>query len=85
VPFWVTKRGAGIALAVLHAAAVAAVLVELLRPFPEDVHAVERAHALDFTASYAIYGFIACVVLVLLGRLLRRIVMRPEDYYGGDR
>ena len=30
---------------------------------------------------YAIYGFIACVVLVLVAKQMRRIVMRPEDYY----
>lgn len=30
---------------------------------------------------YGIYGFVACVTLVLLAKLLRRLVMRPEDYY----
>jgi hypothetical protein len=30
---------------------------------------------------YAVFGFIACVALVLIARLLRRILMRPEDYY----
>ncbi len=30
---------------------------------------------------YGIYGFIACVVLVLAAKLLRRILMRSEDYY----
>jgi len=30
---------------------------------------------------YGFYGFIACVVLVLAAKLLRRGVMRPEDYY----
>lgn len=84
-PFWVTKRGARIALVALHVAAVVTVAVEFLRPFPDDAHAVERVHALDFSASYAIYGFVACVVLVILGRVLRRIVMRRADYYGGNR
>lgn len=84
-PFWVTKRGARIALVALHVAAVVAVAVEFLRPFPDDAHAVERVHALDFAASYAIYGFVACVALVILGRVLRRIVMRRADYYDGDR
>ena len=31
---------------------------------------------------YAAYGFIACVALVLAAKGLRRMVMRPEDYYG---
>jgi len=53
-PFWVTRRGARVALIALHAAAVIVVLIELLRPFPADAHAVERLHALDFLASYAV-------------------------------
>jgi hypothetical protein len=32
---------------------------------------------------YALYGFIACVALVLAAKLLRRAVRRPEDYYDG--
>lgn len=79
--FWVTRRGARIALVALHAAALIAVAIELVFPFPEDAHAVERVHALDFPASYAIYGFVACVILVLLGIVLRRLVMRGENYY----
>ncbi len=79
--FWVTRRGARIALIALHVAAFIAVAIELIFPFPEDGHAVERVHALDFPASYAIYGFVACVILVLLGIVLRRLVMRDEDYY----
>ena len=30
---------------------------------------------------YAFYGFVACVALVLAAKLLRRLVMRGEDYY----
>lgn len=30
---------------------------------------------------YGFYGFVACVALVLTAKLLRRGVMRPEDYY----
>lgn len=30
---------------------------------------------------YALYGFFACVALVLAAKALRRILMRPEDYY----
>ena len=32
---------------------------------------------------YAIYGFIACVLLVLMAKEMRKIVMRKEDYYDG--
>ena len=30
---------------------------------------------------YAIYGFVGCVVLVLVATWMRRFLMRPEDYY----
>lgn len=32
-------------------------------------------------AFYAIYGFVGCVSLVLIAKVLRLIVMREEDYY----
>lgn len=84
-PFWVTRRGARIALVTAHAAAIAAVLVEFLQPVSAPgEHGAERVHALDFVGSYAVYGFTACVLLVLLGILLRRLVMRDEDYYRDD-
>jgi hypothetical protein len=38
----------------------------------------------DFAAwlgFYAAYGFFACVALVLTAKALRRVLMRPEDYY----
>ena len=84
VPFWVTRRAARVVLVAVHAAAAAVVLLEVIVPFPKDSHAVERVAALDFTASYAIYGFVACVVLVLMGVVLRRLVIRPESYYGKE-
>jgi hypothetical protein len=33
-------------------------------------------------AFYALYGFAACVLLVLLAKEMRKLVMRGEDYYG---
>jgi fucose permease len=33
---------------------------------------------------YAIYGFVMCVGLVLAAKLLRKILMRDEDYYEKD-
>lgn len=33
---------------------------------------------------YALFGFVACVSLVLAARELRKLVMRPEDYYEGE-
>ena len=33
---------------------------------------------------YAIYGFVACVVLVLVAKELRKLLMRAENYYDRD-
>lgn len=33
---------------------------------------------------YAAWGFAGIALLIFLAKLLRRIVMRPEDYYDGD-
>ncbi|MCA1799621.1 MAG: hypothetical protein LC632_09270 [Xanthomonadaceae bacterium] len=30
---------------------------------------------------HAMYGFVACVALVLVAKQLRKLLMRPEDYY----
>lgn len=33
---------------------------------------------------YAVFGFVACVVLVLVAKEMRKVVMRDEDYYDVD-
>lgn len=32
-------------------------------------------------AFYALYGFAGCVVLVLIAKLMRKVLMKEEDYY----
>lgn len=32
---------------------------------------------------YGLYGFVACVLLVLIAKELRKVLMRREDYYDG--
>lgn len=32
---------------------------------------------------YALYGFVACVILVLVAKEMRKLLMRGEDYYDG--
>ena len=34
-----------------------------------------------FPGFFAIYGFVACVVLVEIAKQMRKVVMRDEDYY----
>lgn len=38
----------------------------------------------DFTGFYAVFGFAACVILVLTAKQLRKILKRKEDYYHVD-
>jgi hypothetical protein len=33
---------------------------------------------------YALFGFVACVGLVMIARELRKLIMRDEDYYTSD-
>ena len=35
----------------------------------------------DFPGFYAIYGFVACVLLVVVAKEMRKVLMRKEDYY----
>lgn len=42
------------------------------------------AHWWNFFGFYSLYGFVACVILVLVATAMRRWVMRGEDYYDQD-
>jgi hypothetical protein len=45
---------------------------------------VHRHEEFDFAlwfGFYALFGFVACVVLVVTAKALRRVLKRPEDYY----
>ena len=44
--------------------------------FDEGVFPVE-----GWFGFYAIYGFVACVLLVLTATQMRKVLMRREDYY----
>lgn len=35
----------------------------------------------EIPAFYALYGFVACVVLVVIAKEMRKVIMRKEDYY----
>ena len=39
----------------------------------------------EIPAFYAIYGFVACVILVLIATQMRKVLMREENYYDDDR
>jgi peptidoglycan/LPS O-acetylase OafA/YrhL len=54
---------------------IALVAAELL------VHKHEEPAFAGWFGFYALFGFAACVALVLTAKALRRILKRPEDYY----
>jgi hypothetical protein len=71
---WFTRNVKGIVIATYI---LAAVLVLLDFTYGKHSHfAIE-----DIFGFYGFYGFVGCVTLVLLAKLLRKVVMRPEDYY----
>jgi len=35
----------------------------------------------DIPAFYALYGFVACVLLVVIAKNIRKIILRKENYY----
>lgn len=51
--------------------------------FVVDFFIERKTHAPgeSFPGFYAIYGFVGCVFLVLAAKLLRKLVMRDEDYW----
>ena len=53
-------------------------LLVAIDPFVHKHGPFEIEHFIGF---YAIYGFVACVGLVVAAKLLRVILMKPEDYY----
>ena len=75
-------------------ACIAIVGYEIYRPLGSSVtledggeavhHLAERAASLEFVGSFALYGFVSCVALVIMGKGLRRLTMRSEDFYDPD-
>jgi hypothetical protein len=38
----------------------------------------------EFWTFYGVYGFVACVGLVLAAKIVRKLLMRSENYYGAS-
>lgn len=41
-------------------------------------------HWEEVTGFYAIFGFVGCVVLVLIAKKMRILIMRSESYYDSE-
>ena len=69
----------------LYAACAFWFLLDLVDIVLGLLHAGQLRHAErsweGFTGFYAIYGFVACGLLVLIAKELRKVLMRDEDYY----
>ncbi len=49
------------------------------------VHHRHMIHAWEsLWGFYGIFGFVACVALVLIAKALRKVLMRSEDYYDAE-
>ncbi len=60
---------------VFYALCAIVVVLDLVIERHED-HRLE-----GFLEFYPLYGFVGIVILVLLAKQMRRVLMRPEDYY----
>ncbi len=57
---------------------IALVLVLVAEGFVEMHHEFSVEH---FYGFFAVYGFISYVFLIFAAKILRKIIMRKEDYY----
>ena len=72
-------RGLFAVCAVLVLLDVGAFLLHRYAGFPALRHA---EGPLDWLPGYyGVYGFVACALLVLIAKELRKVLMRDEDYY----
>jgi hypothetical protein len=54
-------------------------VISVLADFFYHKHA--EYHFREWIGFDAVYGFVSCVLLVLAAKQLRKVLMRPEDYY----
>ena len=76
--FWDKKANVDWLFRVLYAVSALLVIVDFF------VHRHTEHPWEHVKAFYPLYGFVGIVLLVLLAKVLRRLVMRPEDYYGDE-
>ena len=78
---WDNPRNLKLLFNVFYALCVTLVVVDPLLDLVIDRH---RGHTWEsLIAFYPLYGFFGIVVLVLIAKVMRRVLMRPEDYYDG--
>ncbi|MDX1496096.1 MAG: hypothetical protein R3352_00940 [Salinisphaeraceae bacterium] len=76
--FWLRKPVVNTLIYILCALCAASILLDLV------IHRHEIVSFAEFFGFYGWFGFIACVALVLAAKIMRRVLMRPEDYYDSE-
>jgi len=76
--FWDRKANQDLLFRALYAVSAVLVIVDLF------VHRHAEHPWEHVKAFYPLYGFVGIVILVLAAKGLRRLTMRPEDYYGAE-
>ena len=57
-------------------------VIDLLKYIPAlHIHHHAPYHLEKIPGFYGIYGCVGCVALVLVSKQMRKVLMRPEDYY----
>ena len=78
---WDDPKNVKLLFRVFYALCIVLVVLDPVLDLVIDRH---RGHAWEsLIAFYPLYGFLGIVVLVLVAKLMRRVLMRPEDYYDG--
>ncbi len=72
-------RNVRLVLRILYAICAAVFLLDIVNLVIELRHAHHPWEKLP--GFHAIYGFVACVLLVLIAKQLRKVLMRDEDFY----
>ncbi|MDA8743450.1 hypothetical protein N9N28_02345 [Rubripirellula amarantea] len=77
--FFEKPKNINLMIGVLVVMCLATVLADLFYTNPHQHFDIETTFGFQ-----AWFGFVAFVVIVFLGRAMRLIVKRPEDYYDAD-
>ena len=72
---WDNPRNVNLLFKIFYACCVILVLLDFVI-HRHNVHSWE-----NLFAFYPIYGFVGIWILVLIAKQVRRVLMRPEDYY----
>lgn len=72
-------------LRTLYAICAFLLAIDLVNTVLQQLEIADWRHAYRtweaFPGFYTIYGFVACVLLVLIAKQMRRVLMRGEDFY----